>query len=350
MCKTLSGWLTTVAATLFLSVVQAAAPPATAVAEYRILPREYRLDGSVEAVHQTTVSAQTGGQVEEILFDVDDYVEKGNLIVRLKDTEQQAGLKAAEAELQEARARLKEASEDYTRKKQLAKKKLVSQSAMDKVDAARNAAQARVDATLAEFTRAREQLGYTRIRAPYSGIVTHRHTEVGEIAAPGQKLMTGISLDRLRVNVDMPQSLIKSVREIGKARVQQPGGDWVKVTRITVFPFADFGSNTFKVRLDLPAGTADLFPGMFVKAAFVTGLKKELLVPVESVVYRSELTGTYVVGDRDRIGFRQVRLGHETDDGQITVLSGLEPGERVALDPVAAGILLKKQRTGLDND
>ncbi len=346
MYKTLSWWLTAVAATLLLPLAQAGEPLTTAAAEYRMLPREYRLDGSVEAVHQTTVSAQTRGQVEKVLFDVDDYVEKGNLIVRLKHTEQQAGLKAAEAELQEARARLKEASDDYTRKKRLSEKKLVSESAMDKVKAARNAAQARVDAALAGFTRAREQLEYTRIRAPYSGIVTHRHVEVGEIATPGQKLMTGISLDQLRVTVDMPQSLIGSVREIGKARVQQPGGGWVEVRRITVFPFADFASNTFKVRLDLPAGTPDLFPGMFVKAAFKTGLKKELVVPVETVVYRSELTGVYVVGAGDRIGFRQVRVGHETDDGQITVLSGLDAGERVARSPVTAGVLLKRQRSG----
>ena len=350
MSKIPTRWQAAASATLFLSFAQAGEPPATAAAEFRILPREYRLDGSVEAVHQTTISAQTSGQVEEILFDVDDYVEKGALVVRLKDTEQQAGLKAAEAELQEARARLKEASDDYTRTRRLSEKNLVSRSAMDKIDAARSAAQARVAAAMAIFSQAGEQLEYTRIRAPYSGIVTHRHVEVGEVAAPGKKLMTGISLDRLRVSVDMPQSLIGSVRAIGKARVQQPGDGWVKATRITVFPFADFRTNTFKVRLDLPPGIPNLFPGMFVKAAFVTGQKQELVVPVESVVYRSELTGVYVVSGRDRIGFRQVRVGHETGDGQITVLSGLDAGERVARDPVTAGILLKKQRTGPEDD
>ena len=61
------------------------------------VPREYRLDGVVEAVNQSTVSAQTSGQVEEILFDVDDFVETGDLIVRLKDTEQKARLVQAEA-------------------------------------------------------------------------------------------------------------------------------------------------------------------------------------------------------------------------------------------------------------
>ncbi len=350
MYNTLSRWLAAAAATFLLPCVQGAEPLATAVAEYRMLPREYRLDGTVEAVHQTTVSAQTGGEVAEILFDVDDYVEKGALIVRLKDTEQQAGLKAAQAELQEARARLKEAGDDHRRSKRLFEKQLVSRSALDKTQAAQDAAQARVDAALAGFSRARERLEYTRIRAPYSGILTHRHIEPGEVATRGKKIMTGISLDQLRVNVDMPQSLIGGVRKKGKARIQRPDGGWVEAARITVFPFADFGSNTFKVRLDLPAGTPDLFPGMFVKTAFETGQKEELVIPAESLVYRSELTGVYVVGARDRIGFRQVRVGHETDDGRMTVLSGLDAGERVALHPVAAAIRLKEQRKGPDDE
>ncbi|MEJ1364189.1 MAG: efflux RND transporter periplasmic adaptor subunit, partial [Candidatus Sedimenticola sp. (ex Thyasira tokunagai)] len=77
------------------TAVQAEAPLETAVAEYHELPREYRLDGVVEAIHQSTVSAQTGGQIEEIFFDVDDYVEQGTMIVRLKDTEQRSHLTQA---------------------------------------------------------------------------------------------------------------------------------------------------------------------------------------------------------------------------------------------------------------
>ena len=86
-----------------------------------------------------------------------------------------------------------------------------------------------------------------------------------------------------------------------------------------------------------------------MKTAFVTGLKKELVIPAGSVVYRSELTGVYVSGTQGRIGFRQVRVGRETGDGQITVLSGLDAGERVALDPVAAVVRLKAQRAGSDD-
>ncbi len=74
------------------TITQAETSLETATAEYRELPREYRLDGVVEAVNRSTVSAQTSGQVEEVFFDVDDYVEQGTVIVRLKSTEQRSRL------------------------------------------------------------------------------------------------------------------------------------------------------------------------------------------------------------------------------------------------------------------
>ncbi len=318
----------------------------TATAEYRVVPREYRLDGVVEAVNRSTVSAQTRGQVEQILFDVDDYVEKGQLIVRLKDTEQRAQLSKAEASLKEADANYRKARDDYNRIKGVFDRGLISQSEMDRARTALASAKAKQDAARAQLEQAQEQFEYTRVRAPYSGIVTDRYVEVGEIANPGQKLMSGISLDQLRVLVDVPQSLIPAIREIGKARIQKPGDGFIPATRLIIFPYAQHGSNTFRVRLDLPEGVKGLFPGMFVKTSFTIGEHRQLLIPQRAVVYRSEVTGTYVVAPDGRISLRHIRLGRKTDDGRVVVLAGLDEGERVALDPIQAGVLLKQQRSG----
>ncbi|OOZ37625.1 efflux RND transporter periplasmic adaptor subunit [Solemya velesiana gill symbiont] len=337
--------------TLGLSMAaQAGTALETATAENRETPREYRLDGVVEAVNQSTVSAQTQGQIEEILFDIDDYVKRGTLIVRLKDTEQRARLAQAEADLNAASAQLKEARNEHARIEGIFEKKLVSRSAMDKANSALKSARARHDAAKAGQEQAREQFEYTRVRAPYSGIVTHRHIEIGEMANPGQKLMSGISLDQLRVNVDVPQSLTPAIRKIGKASVQQPGNGYIPASKITIFPYAHHGSNTFKVRLDLPEGSQDMFPGMFVKTAFITGTRKQLLVPASAVVYRSEVTGVYVVSNDGRISLRHVRAGHPTDDDRIAILSGLSEGEKVALDPIAAGARLKSQVKGASHE
>ncbi|MCG8097810.1 MAG: efflux RND transporter periplasmic adaptor subunit, partial [Candidatus Thiodiazotropha taylori] len=269
--------------------------------------REFWLDGTVEAINQTTLSAQTRGQVEQILFDVDDFVEKGQEVVKLKDTEQRAGLDQARADLKEAKARRQEALDDFNRTKDLFGRKLASQSQLDKATAALKSAKARKEAADARLAQATEQFEYTRVKAPYSGIVTHRHVEVGEIASPGQKLMSGTSLDQLRVIVDLPQSLVPVIRQQGKARVLLSSGESIEGVKLTIFPFADQSSSTFQVRVDLPEGVKDLFPGMFVKTAFITGVKQELVVPREAVVYRSEVTAVYVLGSDGRVHFRHIR-------------------------------------------
>ncbi|MGQ9831743.1 MAG: efflux RND transporter periplasmic adaptor subunit [Thermochromatium sp.] len=327
-------------------------PLATAPAEFRTLPREYRLDGTVEAVKRSTVSAQTQGQIQEILYDVDDFVEKGALLARIKDTEHRARVSQATADLKAASARLRQTQDEYDRILGLYRTKNVSESAMDKARADLDSAKAELEAATARLEAAQEQLAYTEIRAPYSGIVIQRHVELGEIAAPGTPIMSGIALDDLRVTVDMPQSLMPAVRGrpagARRAWIYLPDGTRVESSRLTLFPFADPDSNTFRVRVELPPSTDAykqmLFPGMYVKAGFVIGERSELVVPRSSVVQRSEVTGIYVVDKGDRIRFRQIRLGRALEDAYV-VLAGLSEGEQVALDPIAAGARLKAQRS-----
>jgi RND family efflux transporter MFP subunit len=320
----------------------------TAQVKQELLSREFRLDGEVEAINMATVSAQTRGTIQQILVDVDDYVEKGGVIIHLKDVSQQANLKKALAGEKEAISHLSKAKDEYKRVKDIYAKKVVSKSKMDEATHVLSASKARLESARANLEEAREQLSYTRVKAPYSGIVTKRHVEVGETVQPGAKLMTGVSLDKLRVNVDVPQSLINKIRVYGKAYVYTDaaigsGQVQVEVEKITIFPIADRASNTFKVRLDLPQGITGLFPGMFVKAYLVTGEKLALMVPQQSIVHRSEVTAVYVVARDGSINFRHVRMGSINNKLQV-VLSGLVEGEKVALDPIKAGIVLIQQR------
>ena len=304
----------------------------------------YYLDGVVEAVHQSTLTAQTSGQVKALHFDVEDFVESGQVILELDDTEQQARIKQAEANLNAAAAGLKDARDEHRRVKEIFAKNLVSKSALDKTEAALKKAYANHEAALASLEQAQKQLEYTRVTAPYSGLVTERHIEVGETAQPGKPLMSGISLDRLRVVVDVPQNLINAIRKEKRAMVEIPDNGMVPVEKLTIFPFAEKRSNTFKVRLDLPEDFKGLLPGMFVKVAFVTGETTVMTVPISAVVFRSEVTAVYIVEEDGKVMFRHIRIGHLVDANSMEVLSGLLKNEQVALDPIAAGALLKKQR------
>ena len=329
-------------ATALLACGQApsGAPPATLpplesiVLELQHAPLERQLDGKIEAVNQGTVAAQTSGRVTEILYDVNDFVPAGAVIVRIRATEQRAGLLQAEAALREATARETEARQRYERVVVMFEKQLVAKAAIDEASANRDAAVAHLAAARAAVESAREGVSYTEIRAPYAGIVTRRDVQLGETVAPGTPLMSGLSLRFLRVNVDVPQSIVEQVRRIRKAAVYIEGRR-IEATKLTVFPEAAAASNTFRARLELPENATDLYPGMFVKVAFVIGDAKRLLVPAEAVVDRGDVTAVYVIDATGRTSLRQIRPGHRFD-GKLEVLAGISAGERIATDPLAA--------------
>jgi membrane fusion protein, multidrug efflux system len=298
------------------------------------IPVERRLDGRIEAVNQGTVAAQTAGRVAEILYDVNDFVPAGAVIVRLRATEQRAGLLQAQAALSEAAARESEAQTRYQRIADMYDRKVVAKATLDEATANRDSAIARLAAARAALDSAKEGVAYTEVRAPYAGVVTKRLVQVGETVGPGTPLMSGLSLQFLRVTVDVPQSIVEQVRRIKRAAVYV-NGRRIEATKVMVFPEATSESNTFRARLELPENATDLYPGMFVKVAFVTGEVNGLLVPAASVVQRSEVTAVYVVDASGRTSMRQVRVGDRMGD-RVVILSGLAGGERVALEPLAA--------------
>jgi len=310
---------------------------------YETVPRLEVYDGNVEAVNEATVSAQTSGRIIAVNYDVDDYVEKGSIIVQFDDSAQKARLERARAKLVEAEARFNEARTDFERIKDIYARKLVSKSRYDKAEAAYKSARAQLNAARAALREAEVQYQYTRVRAPYSGIVTKRHVQVGEVAHVGTPLMTGVSLEELRVVVHVPQRSIQGVRTHQQAEVFLNDRETpVPVEHITFFPYADPATHSFRVRAYLKKGVEGLFPGMFVKTAFRVGEDRRLLVPEQAVVFRSEVTGVYVVHDDGRLELRQVRLGRHLGS-RYEILAGLSEGEQVATDPEMAVLLIKQK-------
>jgi RND family efflux transporter MFP subunit len=327
-------------------------PFETGVVEYRALADERRFDGRVEAVHRSTISAQTPGEIVELPFDVNDYVPKGAVVLRFDDTTQTAALDKAVASEMEAQSRLAEAQSAHQRNQRLIKENAVSKSQLEKSEADLKSAQARLKLARAARDEAQEQLEYTVVKAPYAGVLVERFVEIGEQVQVGQKLGTGLSLEKLRVEVEVPAQYIARIRDGTAARVRLPGAEaeWLEAGERVVFPYADPNSHSFTVRVALPEGQHGLYPGMLVKVGFEVGERKSLVVPSQAIVHRSEVTGVYVVDAAQQVQLRQIRKGREVPGGLTRVLAGLEAGERVALDPVAAAIYLKQDRTGQNHE
>jgi len=300
-------------------------------AQYQDVKRERVLDALVEAVHKATMTAQTSGRVSEIYFDVNDYVKKGSVLLRMRDKDQQAKFNVAQANFTQAESEL-------LRVQELFAKKLVAKSVLDKAESQFKSSRARLD-------QAKENLERTVLRAPYSGIVVKRHIEVGETARVGAPLFTGLSLETLRVVVNLPQDIINAVREHKSARVLLLNDEnkSISTSAMTISPYAEAESHTFLVRVNLPPGDHGLYPGMAVKVAFATGNTHKLQVPLSAVSHRSEVTALYIMDDKNKLSMRQIRAGHKLDNGMIEVLAGLQENEQVAIDPVKAAGYLKEQ-------
>ena len=338
------------AAALFLALVAACgsekpsrpattpSAPITAAVEVRDVELTYSAEAVVEAVRQSTVAAQIAGRIVELRFDVGDYVKKGEVIVRIDERAAAQAVAATEAQVRQAEAALRNARAEYERAKQLVAQKFLSQAALDRAEAEYKAAQERVRALLAGAGQAATERGFATIVAPYSGIVSARHVELGEMAAPGKPLMTGFDPGTLRVTATVPQAQVAAIQAGTRVRIELPSvARWIDATQITVIPAADPRTHTTQVRIGLPPEVRGIYPGIYARAHFVTGRKSALLVPRAAVIRRSELTAVYVVADS--IQLRQVRLGTAGDEKAVEVLAGLKAGERVALEPVKAGML-----------
>jgi len=327
------------------STAQAVGQLGTAEAQYREVTQTYSADGLVEAVRQSTVSAQIGGRVKEINFDVGDRVNKGQVILRIDEREAVQALAGSQAQMLQAQANMQNAKAAYERARQLFAQKFISQAALDKAQADYKIALAQAAASEASTGQASLAHGYTAVIAPYSGIVTARLVELGELVMPGKPLMTGFDPSEMRVVASVPQDRLLDIGARPEAMVEAPSlNRWIKPASITIQPIADARTHSTQVRVYLPKNEPGVYPGMFVRTHFVVGKASKLLIPASAVLRRSEVVAVYVVNEKGNVKLRQVRVGEATSDGAVEILAGLNPGEKVALDPVQAGMLGVKRK------
>ena len=319
----------------------AALPFAVGTVKYQVSDSGYSTEAAVEAVKQSTVSAQVSGRVSAVNFDAGDYVKAGAVIVRLSAQELSSAVAGSQAQVAQAAAMLANARANYERQQQLFQQKFISQAALDRATAEFQSAEAAARAARAGAGQTSAVSGYTVITAPFSGVVATRHVELGESVSPGMPLMTGFDPKDMRVVANIPQYKLADVKAAPRVAVEIPSlNKWIDATGITVLPSADTATHTVRVRIDLPTNLENVIPGMFARAHFSVGSARKLSIPASAVVRRSEITAVYVV-NQDKVSMRQIRLGVANARGQVEVLAGLDAGDVIALEPVKAGIYAK---------
>jgi membrane fusion protein, multidrug efflux system len=306
------------------------------------------LDGSLQAVQQSVLSAQASGRVAQLLVQAGDPVRKGQTLAVIDDRATQAGVSQSQASVAQAEAELANAQAHEARVRDLHAQGFVAKAALETAQAQLKAAQAGAAAARAGQTQSSLAQGFTRVSAPYDGVVMQTHVEAGVLAMPGTPIVTVYAPQPMRAEVHVPASFQAQAVAAQRVEVQLPGAEaWVKPTAVGNAKAADPVSQTVLWRLELRASeTQNQVPGRSLKVRFVGAPNESaatrLVVPSNAVLRRGELTAVYVTSEplegRAQLVLRAVRVGPATADGQVEVLTGLRAGERVALDPVRAGL------------
>ena len=299
------------------------------------------LDGTLHAVRQSTLSAQASGRLAQLHVKAGDTVRAGQVLAVIDDRMTQAGVTQAQAGVAQAEAQLRNAEAHWQRSRELRAQGFISPAALDTAEAQLRAAQAGTAQARAGVTQSNLAQGYTRLTAPYDGHVLAVHVEAGDLAAPGVPVLTIYAPQPLRAVVHVPASRAALAQEASAIEVRLPDGTWAQPVARTRVPAADPVSQTIEWRLDLaPEHAVRQVPGQQVQVRFVAGTDTRLVLPERALMRRGELTAVYVAAPDGPTGFvlRAVRTGFGHGDAGLEVLSGVKAGERVALDPVRAGL------------
>lgn len=272
--------------------------------------------GTVRAKLRAVIEAKVTGRIEAMRVVPGQIVAAGDLLAQLD-------VREIQAQLDQARALYQQAEADLKRYTTLLDQRILSQAEFDAV-------QSRFRVAEAGYVEAQTLVGYAKVTAPFAGVITRKHADVGDLATPGKPLLEIEDARALRLEADVPEAVV------GKLKL----GDSLPV-RIAAFeaelqgtvseiaPAADPSSRTFLVKLDLPS-TPGLRAGQFGRVAMPVGTAETLQVPASAVVRRGQMELVSVVAD-GRARLRLIKTGKRIGP-DVEVVSGLSSGEQIVSD------------------
>jgi len=353
---------------------QAAIPVSVIQAEYRSVPVIVEAPGTVQPRNRIALASQINGTVHEMRVRAGDRVKSGQVLATLdaRDAESQkagaqSGVDEAQAALAEARqasraavemqaalkASVELANQTYARYQKLFESRSVSPQEMDEVRARRDAAQAelasresmvaaaeerikqveaRISQAKAQAGRADVLLSYTRIEAPAAGIVVERSADSGTAIFPGSPLLTIETTGRPQVLATLPTEHAGSLHVGMEIRLRPSGSVPFLEGRVSeIVPQSNSATHSVQFKVDLPPDASSV-NGQYMKLEIPTGMREALLIARSAVRETGQLIGLFVVEDGSTARFRLVKTA-PFDAEQLEILSGIEQGEKIILQP-----------------
>ncbi len=291
----------------------------------------FTASGKIEAVDNTTLSTRTSGYVDHIYVKVGDKVKKGDLLISINNADLKAKRAQVNAGIIETKAAYNIAKKDYNRYKNLFAKNSASQKEMDDMTANFEMAKARLEAANEMMNEINAQFKYVDIKAPFSGVVTTKFIETGDLANPGMPLISVESPEKFDVTVMVAESEISQVIKETTVEVLVKSID--KTLSGVVTEVSTSANNTggqYLVKITLNKTDAAILSGMYTNVKFPSNKKSainKVLIPMDIIVKNGQLSGVYTVSQNNTAILRWLRLGKTFGD-EIEVLSGLNANEQ----------------------
>lgn len=274
--------------------------------------------GTVQSEETIHLSPRLSAYVAGLHVSAGDAVQANQVLVELDAREIREQLAAAEA-------RLKQADTEFQRTRHLVSTQAATKQALDAAESAFDAAKAHVE-------QIKVMLTYTRITSPIDGVVTDRRIEVGDLANPGQVLLSVYDPDNMRLEAAVPVRLIDRLRKGQKVHVavDAPIGT-LEGTVTEIVSEVDPATRTRKARIHLETGDGELLPGTFGRTWVTETPYEAITVPPDAVTRIGQLDMVHLAAG-DRLVRRLVKTGPRHGD-RVEILSGLKPGDALVLNP-----------------
>jgi len=295
------------------------------------------LPGQTQAYTQAAVYAQTTGYVKTWTYDIGSYVVEGSILAELDTPQVDQQLNQAKATLKEAQAAFDLASVTYQRDKDLLQRNVISKQDFDTADSDFRSKQGTVHSDEAAVQRLEALEDFKLLKAPFAGIVTARNTDIGSMvnAGSGNALFTVARIKPLRVYINVPESMAHEVNVGDSADLkfdEFPQKTFAgKVVRAA--GAIDPISRTLLTEVDVPNEDAQLFPGAYMQVHLSSGGgRQSLMIPSNTLLFRSEGTMVGVVGPENKVEVKKVKIGKDLGT-HLEVTQGLSADDQVIVNP-----------------
>lgn len=290
----------------------------------------HRFSGTVTSDRTVNLSTKVMGAITQLDVEEGDYVKKGSVLVRIKDDNLQAQKNQVESSMLEAKAALKNVETNYHRLQALYEQESATKKELDDISTQYEMAKAKVKTLESKLREIEDMLDYTVLRAPFNGYVVSRMASEGDMAGPGQPIITLEQENMMKLRITVPESEISLFSLNDTVRVDVKAAGYQDGTGVVanINQSGNRGSRQFSVEVRLPGLEKDsgIKSGMFAEVGLVTTEDRAIVVPRSAIVERGQLTGLYTLNDDSEVVLRWVRLGDASGDN-VEVLSGLSEGE-----------------------